>query len=110
VRLAIALVAFLLTLSIQNSEAQTKLRYAHVGVANAPQTLYADEVAKLRLYAKFGVPEFWIFDSFRETVRVFRLAGDTYRTALELSASAGDLLTTAQVPGLEIDLPELFGH
>ncbi|MBV8032130.1 MAG: TRAP transporter substrate-binding protein [Betaproteobacteria bacterium] len=27
--------------------AQTKLRYAHVGVANAPQTLYADEVAKL---------------------------------------------------------------
>ena len=27
--------------------AQIKLRYAHVGVANAPQTLYADEVAKL---------------------------------------------------------------
>jgi tripartite ATP-independent transporter DctP family solute receptor len=27
--------------------AQVKLRYAHVGVANAPQTLYADEVAKL---------------------------------------------------------------
>ena len=26
---------------------QVKLRYAHVGVANAPQTLYADEVAKL---------------------------------------------------------------
>jgi tripartite ATP-independent transporter DctP family solute receptor len=29
------------------AHAQTKLRYAHVGVANAPQTLYADEVAKL---------------------------------------------------------------
>jgi tripartite ATP-independent transporter DctP family solute receptor len=28
-------------------QAQVKLRYAHVGVANAPQTLYADEVAKL---------------------------------------------------------------
>ena len=26
--------------------AQIRLRYAHVGVANAPQTLYADEVAK----------------------------------------------------------------
>ncbi len=26
--------------------AQTKLRYAHVGVANAPQTRYADEVAR----------------------------------------------------------------
>jgi TRAP-type C4-dicarboxylate transport system substrate-binding protein len=30
-----------------SAQAQTKLRYAHVGVANAPQTLYADEVAKL---------------------------------------------------------------
>jgi tripartite ATP-independent transporter DctP family solute receptor len=29
------------------AQAQMKLRYAHVGVANAPQTLYADEVAKL---------------------------------------------------------------
>jgi tripartite ATP-independent transporter DctP family solute receptor len=38
---------FLLIISIQNANAQTKLRYAHVGVANAPQTLYADEVAKL---------------------------------------------------------------
>lgn len=30
-----------------DADAQVKLRYAHVGVANAPQTLYADEVAKL---------------------------------------------------------------
>ena len=29
------------------AHAQIKLRYAHVGVANAPQTLYADEVARL---------------------------------------------------------------
>ena len=28
--------------------AQVKLRYAHVGVANAPQTLYADEVEVAR--------------------------------------------------------------
>jgi len=29
------------------AHAQVKLKYAHVGVANAPQTLYADEIAKL---------------------------------------------------------------
>jgi tripartite ATP-independent transporter DctP family solute receptor len=29
------------------ARAQVRLRYAHVGVANAPQTLFADEVAKL---------------------------------------------------------------
>ena len=60
-RLAIALVAFLLTLSIQNSEAQTKLRYAHVGVANAPQTLYADEVAKLVKERTNGRVEIQVF-------------------------------------------------
>ena len=34
-------------LAVPAAYAQTKLRWAHVGVANAPQTLYADEVAKL---------------------------------------------------------------
>jgi TRAP-type C4-dicarboxylate transport system substrate-binding protein len=43
----IVLAVFAVILSIQNANAQTKLRYAHVGVANAPQTQYADEVAKL---------------------------------------------------------------
>src|SRR5215208_5400224 len=32
--------------SASDAAAQIRLRYAHVGVANAPQTLYADEVAK----------------------------------------------------------------
>jgi len=36
-----------LVLSMSAAHAQIKLRYAHVGVANAPQTLYADEIAKL---------------------------------------------------------------
>ena len=44
-RATVVLAALLLSSSV--ALAQTKLRYAHVGVANAPQTLYADEVAKL---------------------------------------------------------------
>src|SRR6185503_6553023 len=36
-----------LALTALSVTAQTKLKYAHVGVANAPQTLYADEVARL---------------------------------------------------------------
>lgn len=40
-------VAATLLLATPAAQAQIKLRYAHVGVANAPQTLYADEVAKL---------------------------------------------------------------
>ena len=41
--------------------AQTKLRYAHVGVANAPQTLYADEVAKLVKERTAGRVEIQVF-------------------------------------------------
>ncbi|RPH44817.1 MAG: TRAP transporter substrate-binding protein [Burkholderiales bacterium] len=41
--------------------AQVKLRYAHVGVANAPQTLYADEVAKLVKERTAGRVEIQVF-------------------------------------------------
>lgn len=51
---ALALAAF-------SVNAQTKLRYAHVGVANAPQTLYADEVAKLVKERTSGRVEIQVF-------------------------------------------------
>jgi tripartite ATP-independent transporter DctP family solute receptor len=60
-KVALAAVAVSMMLSIQNSEAQTKLRYAHVGVANAPQTLYADEVAKLVKERTSGRVEIQVF-------------------------------------------------
>ena len=41
--------------------AQVKLRYAHVGVANAPQTLYADEVARLVKERTSGRIEITVF-------------------------------------------------
>lgn len=50
-----------LTLSGQSAHAQIKLRYAHVGVANAPQTLYADEIAKLVKERTQGRVEIQVF-------------------------------------------------
>ena len=44
---ALAVLALAALAAAGPAQAQIKLRYAHVGVANAPQTLYADEVAKL---------------------------------------------------------------
>jgi tripartite ATP-independent transporter DctP family solute receptor len=58
------LVATALVLSpfaTQTAEAQVRLRYAHVGVANAPQTLYADEVAKLVKERTNGRVEIQVF-------------------------------------------------
>jgi len=43
------------------AQAQIKLRYAHVGVANAPQTLYADEIAKLIKERTNGRVEIQVF-------------------------------------------------
>ena len=43
------------------AQAQVKIRYAHVGVANAPQTLYADEEAKLVKERTNGRVEITVF-------------------------------------------------
>jgi tripartite ATP-independent transporter DctP family solute receptor len=59
--LATALGVALLPLLGHTAAAQVKLRYAHVGVANAPQTLYADEVAKLVKERTQGRVEIQVF-------------------------------------------------
>ncbi|MCZ8183718.1 MAG: TRAP transporter substrate-binding protein [Beijerinckiaceae bacterium] len=51
----------ILPLMTAPADAQIKLRYAHVGVANAPQTLYADEVAKLVKERTQGRVEIQVF-------------------------------------------------
>jgi tripartite ATP-independent transporter DctP family solute receptor len=53
--------AFASSLACTAAFAQTKLRYAHVGVANAPQTLYAEEVAKLVKERTAGRIEIQVF-------------------------------------------------
>ncbi|MBL8340201.1 MAG: TRAP transporter substrate-binding protein DctP, partial [Rubrivivax sp.] len=56
-----AAAAAVLGLAAGTVQAQVKLRYAHVGVANAPQTLYADEVAKLVKERTAGRVEIQVF-------------------------------------------------
>ena len=62
-RLSASLIAAGLAVSFlaAGASAQVKLRYAHVGVANAPQTLYADEVAKLVKERTAGRVEIQVF-------------------------------------------------
>ncbi len=60
-RLAAAAVLAAGLLASAGVHAQVKLRYAHVGVANAPQTLYADEVARLVKERTQGRVEIQVF-------------------------------------------------
>jgi len=67
-----------------------------------------DEVRKLEIYQRFDVTEYWIVDPDANTIRVFRRDGRALPLVSELAASAGDVATTPILPGLTIDLTELF--
>jgi Uma2 family endonuclease len=66
-----------------------------------------DEVTKRALYERTGVPEFWIVDPKRNTIRVFlRNNEGRYERAAELLR--GDVLTSPLLPTLEIHLDRIF--
>jgi Uma2 family endonuclease len=67
-----------------------------------------DKVRKLAIYERFGVTEYWIVDPDANTISVFRRDGKTLPLVRELAASAGDVATTPILPGLAINLTELF--
>jgi Uma2 family endonuclease len=67
-----------------------------------------DEGIKLERYERLGAGEYWMFDPDRRGTKVYRRDGDRLRLVAELSADAGDVLTTPLLPGLEISLSEVF--
>lgn len=67
-----------------------------------------DEIVKRKLYEHFGVREYWVVDPVVETIKVYRLEGDRYERAAELSLEAGDRLSTPLLPGVEVPLDEVF--
>jgi Uma2 family endonuclease len=67
-----------------------------------------DRKRKRDLYARAGVPEYWIVDPEQDRVEVYRLtAGENAYPKPEIFAS-GEHVTTQHIPGLEIDLTWLF--
>jgi Uma2 family endonuclease len=67
-----------------------------------------DETIKRRLYERMGVVEYWIVDPEIDVVRVYRRTEQGFARPVELSRDAGDTLTTALLPGLELPLARIF--
>jgi len=74
----------------------------------SPGTRRGDETLKRRLYERSGVTEYWVVDPDVDVVRAYRRSGEGFARPVELSAEAGDVLTTALLPGLEIPLARVF--
>ncbi len=69
-------------------------------------SVYRDMVQKKKLYALFGVPEYWIVVPEEEEIQMYLLKKGTYRPFR--TYSKGDVLETPSLKGLRIDLKEIF--
>ena len=76
----------------------------------SPSTRRRDETIKRNLYEGSGVTEYWVVDPEIDVIRVYRRSGERFERPVELSAEAGDVLTTPLLPGLEIPLAHVFGN
>ena len=64
---------------------------------------------KKRIYEATGLPELWLVDTKADAVLVYRRSSpESPVFDVELELAAGEQLTTPLLPGLSIDLTELF--
>jgi len=72
----------------------------------SPSSAEQDRVNKKRIYARHGVPHYWIVDPNDRIFEVYELAGAEYRLA---GSSSGDGSATSSLfPGLTIPLVRLW--
>jgi Uma2 family endonuclease len=102
-------------LYMSNGRAEAVLTEANVQGApelvieiGSPSTRQRDETIKRRLYERSGVSEYWFVDSEIDVVRIYRRNAEGFARPLELTAEAGDSLTTPLVPGLSLPLTGIF--
>lgn len=72
----------------------------------SPSSAYFDLVKKKKIYARFGVKEFWVVDPEEKTIEIYLLEKDSYKLIQSLTGK--DALTSEVFPGLSINLNELF--
>ena len=71
------------------------------------RTQTRDQTVKREIYERFGVLEYWLAYPITQTVEVLRLENGRFVSVGVYGL--GDTLTTPLLPGLAIDLNEIFG-
>jgi Uma2 family endonuclease len=72
----------------------------------SPSNAHLDKKAKLRVYARTGVKEFWMVDPETRLVHVYQLQNDAQRPAA--TYAEGDTFSSPHFPGLAIRGTEVF--
>lgn len=72
----------------------------------SPSTAYRDLVKKKRIYAEFGVKEYWIVDPEEKTVEVYGLENNRFR--LRGSYSSDGVIASFLLKGLRIPVQEIL--
>ena len=73
----------------------------------SPSTTYKDSTAKMRLYQKHGVKEYWLVNSVLQSILVYQLEPDG-RFGKPQEYRRGERLQSGAVPAIEIDLEQAF--
>lgn len=77
----------------------------------SPSSRRLDESTKLELYERAGVAEYWLVDPELETVKLYRREGDRgFAPPRELALERREELTSPLLPGLTLDLAEVFAE
>jgi Uma2 family endonuclease len=94
-----------------------KDRVSERGIEGAPSVLVEilspsnrsdDELLKKALYAKWGVPEYWVVDPDHGLVSVYRAEGGAYRHVSRLDRSS--TLKSLEFPEISIELAKVFAR
>jgi Uma2 family endonuclease len=72
----------------------------------SPGTESNDRGRKLRMFARYGVPEYWILDPVDHTLEVLSLRGSFYTTTLK--AGGDTVITSTLLPDLSFPISRLF--
>ncbi|HUP62708.1 MAG TPA: Uma2 family endonuclease [Thermoanaerobaculia bacterium] len=67
-----------------------------------------DEIAKRKLYERYGVSEYWIADPVIDTAKIYRRGASGFDRVAEISLETGGAITTPLLPGFTLAIHEVF--
>ncbi len=72
----------------------------------SPSTAATDRGKKTQMFARYGVPEYWLVDPVAERIQIYAFAAGSY--TLEQAAGRNEIVQSALLPGLQVAAADLF--